>query len=113
MIETYIVARKRDKKFPAYLIDDDLHTLLLQIYKLWTSVTSLHVVGNATAILRALCNPHDILLPNLHTITFVQLYGDTTTTCDGKGRAKILDHRYVEFEEQQFPEGLVMDTEQL
>ncbi|KZS88019.1 hypothetical protein SISNIDRAFT_470489 [Sistotremastrum niveocremeum HHB9708] len=85
LIETSVLNRNADKANLIFLTRPNQHILLNHAFKCWPSVRELYVLGQATAVVQALYNPQDIPLPDLESITFVQLAGATTkTSCDEK-----------------------------
>lgn len=105
-IETTIVTSKKDKRHPHFFIRSDQHNLLNHAFKTWPSVTSLYLLGNATSVVRTLCNPEEIQLPSLETINLLGgENGDAKTTCDDKYSTRLRQRRPVNFEDLPVPEG--------
>ncbi|KZS88016.1 hypothetical protein SISNIDRAFT_490533 [Sistotremastrum niveocremeum HHB9708] len=106
LIESTIVDSKRDKRHPVFFAREDQHTLLTHTYKTWPSVASLYLLGNATAVVRALCHRQEIRLPSLETINLLTREHDAAKTIwDDKYLTILRQLRHVNFVDRQVPEG--------
>lgn len=117
LVENYIVAPKRDYNTPAYLIQEDLHSILAFMTKrmcqIWSSVALLSLLGDGTPMIRVLCNPQEVLIPNLQRIDMLHVGNDIRTTCDQKYKTKLLKLRKVVFEDRSMQKYLAMGTKLL